>query len=278
MIDPAAHPTIVTPNLAMPKLGLGTFGLRGPDCARAVAQAIGLGYRHIDTAEMYDNEGPVGQGIRDSGVPREEIFVTTKVWWTNLGDPEAALAASLRRLRLDHVDLFLIHWPNPAAPLARTLDTMVRLQRLGLTRAIGVANFPSVLLAEAIATGAPIACNQVEYHVMLGQAPVLQLARAHRIAVTAYSPLGKGGLISDPTLAAIARRHGATPAQVALAWLLEQDLVAAIPKSGRTEAMRENLAALDLRLTETDRAAIAALPKSRRFVAPSWSPAWDAVA
>ncbi len=277
-MDPAAQPIVETPRLRMPKLGLGTFGLRGPDCARAVAEAIRLGYRHIDTAEMYDNEGPVGQGVRDSGVPREQVFVTTKVWWTNLADPEAALAASLRRLRFDWVDLFLIHWPNPAVPLAQTLAAMVRLKERGLARAIGVANFPSLLLREAVATGAPIACNQVEYHVMLGQRTILEVARAHRIAVTAYSPLGKGGLVNDPTLAAIAKRHGATPAQVALAWLMAQELVAAIPKSGSLDRMRENLGALTLRLTEEDLAAIDALPKDRRVISPAWAPVWDAAA
>jgi len=277
-MDPVTLPKVETPNLAMPKLGLGTFGLRGPDCARAVAEAITLGYRHIDTAEMYDNEGPVGQGVRDAGVAREGVFVTTKVWWTNLADPEAALAASLRRLRFDWVDLFLIHWPNPAVSLGRTLEAMVRLKERGLARAIGVANFPSALLREAVATGAPIACNQVEYHVMLGQSAILDVAREHRIAITAYSPLGKGGLIADPTLAAIARRHGATAAQVALAWLIGQDLVAAIPKSGDPRRMRENLGAFDLRLNEEDLAAIAALPKDRRVISPAWAPAWDKAA
>lgn len=266
---------IETSHLEMPRLGFGTWPLKGADCARAVAEAIGLGYRHIDTAESYENEEAVGQGIRDSGIPRERLFVTTKVWWTNLADPEAALAASLRRLGLDYVDLLLIHWPNPAIPLAPTLAAMEVLKEDGRTRAIGVANFPAPLLEAAVATGAPVACNQVEYHVALGQEAVLRVARAADIAVTAYSPLGRGGLADDAVLAGIGRRHGATGAQVALAWLLEQDRVAAIPKSGRIENMRANLAALDLRLTDEDRAAIAALPKDRRFVNPSWSPVWD---
>lgn len=269
---------IETAQLAMPRLGFGTWALKGADCVRAVAEAIGLGYRHIDTAEMYDNEEPVGQGIRDGGVARESLFVTTKVWWTNLADPEAALAASLKRLRLDYVDLLLIHWPNPAIALARTLAAMEVLKERGLARAIGVANFPAALLQEAVASGVPVACNQIEYHVMLSQEPVLRVARANDIAVTAYSPLGKGGLADDPALAAIGRRHGATGAQVALAWLLDQDGVAAIPKSARAENMRANLAALDLRLTSEDRAAIAALPKNRRFVNPAWSPVWDQAA
>ena len=267
-------PRIETPHVAMPKLSLGTWALSGADCARAVAEAIGLGYRHIDTAEMYGNEEAVGQRLRDSAVPREHLFVTTKVWWENLAAPDRALEASLKRLGLDYVDLFLIHWPNPAVPLKRALAMMEVLKERGLCRAIGVANFTPRLLAEALATGAPIAANQVEYHVMLGQDPLLALCRAHGVVLTAYSPLGKGGLVDHPVLAAIGAKHGVSGAQVALAWLLEQDMVAAIPKSARVENMRANLAALSLRLDEADRAAIAALPKDRRFVNPAFAPDW----
>lgn len=267
-------PIIETPHLAMPKLGLGTWALRGQDCARAVAEAIGAGYRHIDTAEMYGNEEAVGQGIRDAGLPREQLFVTTKVWWENLATPDRALQASLGRLGTPYVDLFLIHWPNPAVPLAPTLAMMEVLKERGLARAIGVANFTPRLLREAIATGAPIAANQVEYHVMLGQDPLLALCRTHGIVLTAYSPLGKGGLVDDPALARIAAKHGATGPQVALAWLTGQEMVAAIPKSGRVENMRANLAALSLALDDEDRAAIAALPKDKRFVNPAFAPNW----
>lgn len=267
-------PTIETPHLLMPKLGLGTWQLRGAACARAVADAIGLGYRHIDTAEMYGNEDGVGQGLRDGGVPREQLFVTTKVWWENLAAPDRALEASLRRLGTDYVDLFLIHWPNPAIPLAPTIAMLEVLKERGLCRAIGVANFTPRLLREAVATGAPIAANQVEYHVMLGQEPLLALCRAHGIALTAYSPLGKGGLVDDPALARIAAKHGVSGAQVALAWLLGQEMVAAIPKSGRAENMRKNQAALSLTLDDEDRAALAALPKDRRFVNPAFAPDW----
>ncbi|MCU0985810.1 MAG: aldo/keto reductase [Acetobacteraceae bacterium] len=268
-------PLIETPHLAMPKLGLGTWALRGAECARAVVEAIGLGYRHIDTAEMYGNEEAVGQGVRDAGLPREQLFVTTKVWWENLAAPDRALEASLSRLGLDYVDLFLIHWPNPAVPLAPTLAMMEVLKERGLARAIGVANFTPRLLREAIATGAPLAANQVEYHVMLGQEPLLALCRAHGIALTAYSPLGKGGLTDDPVLARIGAKHGVTGAQVALAWLTGQEMVAAIPKSGRAENMRANLASLSLTLDDEDRAAIAALPKDRRFVNPAFAPNWN---
>ena len=269
-------PIVETPHLAMPKLGLGTWALAGEECARVVATAIGLGYRHIDTAEMYGNEAAVGEGIRASGVPREQVFVTTKVWWENLAHPDRALEASLARLGFDYVDLFLIHWPNPSVPLSATLAMMEVLKERGLARAIGVANFTPRLLAAAIATGAPIAANQVEYHVMLGQAPLLDLCRRHGIVLTAYSPLGKGGLVADPTLGAIAARHGATPAQVALAWLLRQEMVAAIPKSSRVENLRANLAALSLALEVEDIAALDALPKDRRFVSPAFAPDWAA--
>lgn len=267
-------PIIQTPHLSMPKLGLGTWPMKGEECARAVACALEIGYRHIDTAEMYGNEEAVGQGIRDGGVPREQVFVTTKVWWENLAAPDAALERSLKRLGLDYVDLFLIHWPNPAVPLATTLAMMAVLKERGLCRAIGVANFTPRLLREAIATGAPIAANQVEYHVMLGQDPLLSICRENNLALTAYSPLGKGGLTDDPALARIAAKHGVTGPQVALAWLVGQEGVAAIPKSSRPENQRANLAALSLALDDEDRAAIAALPKDRRFVNPAFAPNW----
>jgi 2,5-diketo-D-gluconate reductase B len=270
-----AMPVIETPHLAMPKLGLGTWALKGAECARAVAEAIDLGYRHIDTAEMYGNEEAVGQGLRAASVPREQVFVTTKVWWENVAAPDRALEASLKRLGLDYVDLFLIHWPNPAVPLAPTLAMMEVLKERGLCRAIGVANFTPRLLGAAIATGAPIAANQVEYHVMLGQDRLLALCRAKGIVLTAYSPLGKGGLVDDPVLARIGRKHGVSGAQVALAWLFGQEMVAAIPKSERAENMRANLAALSLRLDEKDLSAIAALPKDRRFVNPAFAPDWS---
>jgi 2,5-diketo-D-gluconate reductase B len=269
-------PIIETPHLAMPRLGLGTWALKGEDCARAVAEALMLGYRHIDTAEMYGNEEAVGRGLRAGGVPREQLFVTTKVWWENLAAPDRALEASLRRLDTPYVDLFLIHWPNPAVPLAPTLALMQVLRERGLCRAIGVANFPPKLLREALATGAPIAANQVEYHVMLDQSRLRSLCAENNVVLTAYSPLGKGGLVDDPVLARIAARHGVTGAQVALAWLLGQEMVAAIPKSGRAENMRANLAALSLVLDAEDRAAIAALPKDRRFVNPAFAPDWAA--
>ena len=267
---------IGTHGLAMPVLGLGTWPMKGEACTSAVAAALAMGYRHIDTAEMYGNEGAVGAGIRASGVARGDIHLTTKVWWEHL-EPKslrAAFDASLQRLGVDYVDLFLIHWPAAGMDLGAALDTMMALREAGRARAIGVSNFTVALMAEAVRR-APIACNQVEYHLMLGQSKVLAFARAHAIAVTAYAPVARGLFAGDPTVSAIAKRHGAAPEQVALAWLLAQDGVAAIPKAAKPENQRANLAALDLRLSAADIAALDALPKDRRQVDPSFAPAWD---
>jgi len=272
---------ITTRGLRMPKLGLGTWRLKDEAAREAVERALSLGYRHIDTAEMYGNEAEVGAAIAGARLPRDDIHLTTKVWWEHL-TPDgitAALEASLKRLQTDHVDLYLIHWPAPDMDLAAALMTLVRLQEQGLTRAIGVSNFPVALLKRAVEEiGAPIAVNQVEYHVLLGQGPVLDYARAHDVAVTAYCPIAQGKLADHEELGVIARKHGATPAQIALKWLLDQPGVAAIPKAARRESQIANLEALKLELDDADRAAIAMLPKTQRMVNPGFAPAWDKAA
>ncbi len=270
--------TITAHGMQMPKLGLGTFRMRGDECTEAVLGALARGYRHIDTAQMYGNEDAVGAALAATDVPRADIHVTTKVWWENLA-PDAmrrAMDASLSQLRTPYVDLYLIHWPAPGMDLAAALGQMVRFKEQGLAKHIGVSNFPVALLKQAVEDiGAPIACNQFEYHVLLDQAKLVAYARSKGIAVTAYCPLAQGRLADHKSLDAIATKHGCTTAQVALAWLLEQDGVAAIPKAGREASQRANLAALDLRLDNTDRATIADLPKNQRFVSPGFAPAWD---
>jgi len=272
---------ITTRGMRMPKLGLGTWQMEGSECRVAVERALALGYRHLDTAEMYGNEAEVGAGLAGSPVPRADVHLTTKVWWEHL-QPDVlrdALRRSLDRLATPYVDLYLIHWPPPphVDHLSAALETMTALKEEGLTRAIGVSNFPVALMRAAVEeVGAPIACNQVEYHVLLDQSAVLDYARAHDIAVIAYSPLAQGRLADYPDLAAIARKHGATPSQIALAWLLEQPGIAAIPKAQRAESQRANLGALSIRLDDEDRATIALLPKDERFVSPSFAPRWDA--
>jgi 2,5-diketo-D-gluconate reductase B len=271
-------PLLTTRRLTMPALGLGTWPLRGPDCEAAVESALGLGYRHIDTAEMYGNEEEVGAGIAASGVPRGEIFLTTKIWYDKPEGPafRAAFAASLERLKQPYVDLLLVHWPSPALNLPSVLTALAHLHAEGLARAVGVSNFPSALLRQALAFDiAPIACLQVEQHAMLGQQTLLDITQPAGIVTTSYTPLGKGEVLEHPVLTGIAARHGATPAQVALAWLLSKPLVAAVPKAASAARQAENLAAAKLKLTLGDLAAIAALPKNRRFVNPAFAPAWD---
>jgi 2,5-diketo-D-gluconate reductase B len=271
-------PMIETPLLRMPKLGLGTWPMKGAECQAAVEGAIGLGYRHIDTAEMYGNEEAVGAAIAAAGLPRDELFVTTKVWHDKLTPDgiRGGLVASLARLGLDHVDLFHIHWPNPAMDLDACLHALEAARSAGLARAVGVCNFPPKLFRRAIQAGiAPIACLQVEHHLYLDQAALLELTRAHGIAFTCYSPTTKNAVADDPAVRRIAQKHGATPVQVALAWVLRHPHVAAIPKAAGALNQGANLGALALRLDAEDLAAIAALPKNRRLVNPAFAPDWE---
>jgi 2,5-diketo-D-gluconate reductase B len=207
---------ITTRGLRMPKLGLGTWRMRGAGCTDAVLSALALGYRHIDTAKMYGNEDAIGAALARTDIPRADIHLTSKVWPDSL-EPAAlrrSLESSLSDLRTDYVDLYLIHWPTPEMNLADALATLVRLREEGLVRAIGVSNFPVALMRRAVEEcGAPITCNQVEYHVLLDQSKVLAYARRHEIAVTAYAPLARGRLAGQPELQRIARKHGATEAR-----------------------------------------------------------------
>jgi len=267
-----------TQGIGLPRLGLGTFRMQGDVCRAAVESALDLGYRHIDTAEMYGNEDAIGAALATAAVPRRELHVTTKVWHENLA-PDAirrAFDTSLKKLRLDQVDLYLVHWPARNMDLPAIFETLLKLKEEGGTRAIGVANFNLALLKTVVEEiKVPIACNQIEYHVMLDQTKVAKYLAAKSIPLVAYCPLAQGRAASDDTLAAIGRKHGASAAQVALKWLLDQDDVAAIPKASRAESQRANLGALELKLDDEDRKAIAALPKDKRFVNPGFAPAWD---
>ncbi|MFL6791669.1 MAG: aldo/keto reductase [Bradyrhizobium sp.] len=267
-----------TQGVGLPKLGLGTFRMQGDTCRAAVESALALGYRHIDTAEMYANEDAIGAAIAASGIARRDLHVTTKVWHENLA-PDAirrAFAASLKRLRLDSVDLYLVHWPSRNMNLPAIFETLMKLKEEGRTRAIGVANFTTALLKIVVEEiGAPIACDQVEYHVLLDQTPLRKYLAAKSIPLVAYCPLAQGRVASDETLGRIGKKHNASAAQVALKWLLDQDGVAAIPKASRAQSQKANLDALNLRLDDEDRKAIAALPKSMRCVNPGFAPAWD---
>ena len=267
-----------THGISLPRLGLGTYRMQGDVCRGAVESALALGYRHIDTAEMYANEEAIGAAIASSGLARKDLHVTTKVWVENLA-PDAirrALDASLDKLKLEAVDLYLVHWPSRSMNLPSVFETLLKLKEEGRTRAIGVANFTLKLLKTTVEdVRAPIACNQVEYHVMLDQSKVKAYLDANRIPLVAYCPLAQGRAASDETLTRIGTKHDASAAQVALKWLLDQDNVAAIPKASRKESQQANLHALKIALDDDDRKAIARLPKDKRFVSPGFGPDWD---
>ncbi len=272
--------TIITRGVAIPRTGFGTFRMPGADAQPVVESALAIGYRHIDTAAMYENEAAVGAAIAASGIRRDDLFVATKVWHDQLA-PDAlhrAFDASLRKLGLDHVDLYMIHWPSPDMDMAATLKALTSLQERGLTRAIGVCNFNLPMIRRAVEEiGAPIASVQLEYHPFLSQTSMLGYLREKGIPLTAYAPLAQGRAASDPTLAALGRKRGASAAQVAVAWLLDQEGVIVIPKAGRSESQKANLEACSIGLDDDDRAAIGALPKDQRFVRPPFAPDWNAI-
>ena len=271
--------TIDTQGVAIPRLGFGTFRMPGNDCRPVVESALALGYRHIDTAAMYDNEDAVGDAITASGISRTDLFVTTKVWHDQLA-PEAlrkAFDASLAKLKLDYVDMYMVHWPSADMDMAVTMEALIKLRDAGRTRAIGVCNFNLPMVRKAVdEIGAPIAALQVEYHPFLDQSTMLSYLRPKGIPLTAYAPLAQGRATKDETLQKIGGKYGASAAQVTIAWLLAQDGVIAIPKAQQVTSQRLNLDAVKIVLDDEDVAAIAALPKGQRFVQPPFAPDWSA--
>jgi 2,5-diketo-D-gluconate reductase B len=268
-------------DVEIPVVGLGVWQVEKTRCAELVARSLRAGYRHVDTAAVYRNEAEVGEGIRHSGVPRREVFVTTKIWKDDIAQDrlEAAAEEGLARLGLDHIDLLLIHWPNPAFPLKGSLQALANVKRRGLTRAIGVSNFTAALVEEAVATcPEPLAVNQIEYHPFLSQQPVLQTCRRLGVGVTAYSPLAQGKVLHDRTVLDIADTHKVSAAQVAVRWLVQQGVIA-IPKSGSVERAATNLDVFGFELTPIQMERIAALATANgRLVNPGWAPRWDEAA
>lgn len=261
----------------VPRIGLGTWRVWGADCVEAVRHALELGYRHVDTARAYDNEAQVAQGIADSGVPREQVFLTSKIWRNEVKPRalRAAAEASLRTLQTDYLDLLLLHWPNARIPLGTQLEALTALREEGKVRQIGVSNYPAGLLREALDL-APVFCNQVEYHPFLQQAELLGIAAERDLLLTAYAPLARGAVLSDPVLNEIGAAHGKSPAQVALRWLIEQSNVAAIPRSTSARNRTTNFEVFDFSLTPQERARIDALDQGRRLVDPPFAPDWAA--
>lgn len=265
----------------IPPIGLGTYRLQGDVVFAAVRKALELGYRAIDTAQIYGNEVDIGRALAVSGVPRDELFITTKIWVNQLSRERLlpSLKESLSRLGTDYVELTLIHWPSPggAVPLAESLGGLLDAQLSGLTRHIGVSNFTIALLEQAISlTGdGVLATNQIELHPYLQNRVLRDHARQRGLHLTSYMTLGSGRLLQDPVIGDIACRHGATPAQVCLAWAMGLGC-AVLPTSTRAENLASNLLARELRLTEHDRIRIARLDRGMRLANPEGlAPLWD---
>ena len=272
-------PVLESHGARIPALGFGTWELQGETAERMTAEALEVGYRHIDTAQAYGNEDRVGRAIESSDVSRDNIFLTTKIWPDSYTDFQQAVDERLELLRTDRVDLLLLHWPRfDGTTLTRTIDALNRARREGKTRHIGVSNFNTDLLARAwAASEAPLVTNQVEYHPFLDQAPVLDAVREREMCLTAYSPLAHGEVPGDPTLEEIGRDHGASAAAVAIRWLIQQDGVVAIPRTSDPEHCRDNFSALELELDgeEMDRIAELARPDGRVIDPAGLAPEWD---
>lgn len=270
-----------TPTHTVPAFGLGTFRLQGKVVIDSVSTALELGYRVIDTAQIYENESDVGQAIADSGIPRDELFITSKIWITHFAEGQLipSLHESLRKLQTDYLDLTLIHWPSPEdqVPVAEFMGQLLEAKRLGLTRQIGVSNFTVDLMKQAIAAvGADnIATHQIELHPYLQNRKVVDFASANGIHITSYMTLAYGEVLKDPLIQQIAERHQATAAQVTLAWAMQLGY-AVIPSSTQRANLASNLKALQLTLSAADMAQIASLERGHRLTSPKGiAPQWD---
>ncbi len=265
--------------VGVPEIGLGTYKLFGKECRRVVRTALDLGYRHIDTAQIYENEMEIGRAIRESDADREELFLTTKVWHTHLhhDDVLQSVEEILAALDTSYVDLLLIHWPNPQVPLEETFEAMMILRDQGKALNLGVSNFTLPMMKRVIEEmQIPIFCNQVEFHPYLVPFDLLEYSYEREFLVTAYCPLARGKVLEDPVIQEIARHHGKSPSQVALRWLIEQENVAAIPKSTSASHLESNLNLYDFELSDEHFQMIDELERGDRLVNPVFAPDWDA--
>ena len=273
--------TIPANGANIPALGFGTYQLTGSLATDMVQAALAMGYRHIDTARMYGNEADVGRGVATSGVPRDEIFLTTKIWPDEFGHDDFLRSAERSVKNLGTVpDLLLLHWPSKTVPLDETMAALLEARRQGLTRFIGVSNFTIPLLRMAIELSPiPLVANQVEYHPYLNQDAILPFDRKHGLATTAHCPTARGKVMDDKVIRAIAEAHGLNPIQVTLRWLIQQDGVAAIPRTSSEAHARSNLAVLDVELSSEEMDRISALRRAgHRICDFAFSPVWDAAA
>jgi len=263
-------------NFNIPKLGLGTYNLNGGNCKEMVKEAISLGYRHIDTAQNYDNEKEIGHALQSSCVSRNEFFITTKIGIKEFSAQKfiPAVQQSLRRLSVDYIDLLLLHWPGSEEKNKIALDQLSCCLEKGLCRNIGVSNFPlkEITMAREMA---PIICNQVEYHPYLKQDNMLSYLKQTGLWLLAFSPLAMGKIISNSLIQEIAEEYNRKPVQIVLRWLVQQEKVAAIPKASTAAHLRENFDVFNFKLTGEDAAKISSLHRNLRLVDPAWAPAWD---
>jgi 2,5-diketo-D-gluconate reductase B len=262
----------------IPAVGLGTMTLKEAVCVELVSAALRAGYRHLDTAQMYANEREVGEGLRASGIKRDDVFITTKVWWDRLapGDFEKSVEESLERLQLPVVDLLLVHWPGKV-PLTDSIASLNKVKRAGLTRHIGVANFTIAHIEEAVRLSQdPLVTNQIEVHPFIDQSRVIAACRRHAMSITAYCPIARGKAHGNEVLERIGKAHGKTAAQVSLRWLAQQNIIS-IPRTSKPERLQENLAVFDFKLSDAEMAEIAKLKRpDGRTVSPPHAPQWDA--
>jgi diketogulonate reductase-like aldo/keto reductase len=278
MTDELEIPFETVQSIDIPKLGLGTWQSTDETCVESVRHALDIGYRHIDTAQVYENEEQVGKAMNESSVDRDDIFLTTKIWHTKADSDgvKSSTEESLRKLDTDYVDLLLLHWPNDDVRLEQTLAAMGELKDGGKAKLIGVSNFPSDQLRRALEI-APIATNQVEYHPYLNQDHLLVHARDNGFALTAYSPLARGKVLEDDTLVEIGDRYGKSAAQVALRWHMQQRAVVAIPKANSARHREANLDIFDFELTNDEMDAIHPTTNDKdRIIDPSFAPEWAA--
>ena len=268
--------TVTVQGTEVPAIGYGTWQVTGSDAEEGVADALALGYRHIDTARAYENETEVGRGIAASGVPREEIWITSKVWTSSFERDRARRSTerSLAQLGIDHLDLYLLHWPNPEVPLEETLGALNECRERGLIKHIGVSNFPTRLVEQALQL-APIFANQVEYHPFLAQPELLAQAQEHDLLLEASSPFAHGDVHGDETLTQIGEAHGKSAGQVALRWLLDQPNVCVLPKASSHDRREQNLAVDDFALSDDERAKIDGPDRGHRTGNPPFAPEWD---
>ena len=271
---------VVANGARIPSLGFGTYGMRGNALSDIIPAALHAGFRHIDTAQVYANEADVGRGISQSGVPRDDIFITTKVWAPNSAPRLMGLSVdeSLRKLGSDYVDLLLLHWPNSLIPLEDQIGALNDVVRDGKARHIGVSNYNRSLLAKAVQVAdAPLVTNQFEYHPYLEQRTLVSATRGAGLAVTAYCAMSVGRVFADPRLEEIASRNGRTVSQVVLRWLVQQGGVVALSRTSNPDRLPENTAIFDFELSAADMAAIFSLaePGSRIVDPEGLAPAWD---